>query len=148
MLATAQLLDGLTPVVRRLANFRPMPGHGEPLFRDWLEAHRETLFRWTMAHSSGADVRRELAETAVAIQRLRGGPEFMAWLFGAALQAAAERAGQGGLAEADLTGLPPELRTMLRLSSRQAFRREEAVALLAQRMSYVRGRLLQSRLKG
>ena len=147
MLATAHDLENQAPVVRRLADFRPMPGTSEPLFRDWLGAHRETLFRWTMTHSQGADARRELAEMAVAVQRLRGLPEFMAWLFGAALQAAAEHADRGGLAEADLAGLAPELRTVLRLTSRNEFRREEAVALLAQRLGYVRGRLLQSRLK-
>ena len=147
MISTSPDLENLAPVVRRLADFRVLPGAAEPLFRDWLEAHRETLFRWTMAHTQGVDARRELAETAVAIQRLRGGSEFVAWLFGAALRAAADHASQGGLTEADLAGLAPELRAMLRLTSRSEFRREEAVALLAQRLSYVRGRLLRSRLK-
>lgn len=147
MLATAHELENLAPVVRRLASFRWMPGTAEPLFRDWLLAHRETLFRWTMARCSLPEARRELAERAVAIQRLQGDAPFMAWLYGAALQAAADQAGQGGLREADLAGLAPELRALLRLTSRGDVRLAEAAALLAQRLSYVRGRLLQSRLK-
>ena len=147
MLATAHDLENLAPVVRRLAAFRPMPGCTEPLFRDWLAGHRETLFRWTMQHCADADARRELAEMAVAIQRLRGAPEFIAWLFGAALQTAERRLLQGGLQESDLAGLAPELRTLLRLVSRGEFRAAEAAALLAQRLGYVRGRLLQTRMK-
>lgn len=148
MLATAHELENLAPVARRLASFRLMPDTAEPLFRDWLVAHRETLFRWTMARCSMPQARRELAECAVAIQRLRGDAEFMAWLYGAALQAAADQAGQGGLREADLAGLAPELRAVLRLTSRGDVRLAEAAALLAQRLGYVRRRLLQSRLKG
>ena len=148
MPATLHDLDNPAPVARRLANFRLMPGAAEPLFRDWLVAHRETLFRWTMARCRLPEARRELAESAVAIQRLRGEAEFMTWLYGAALQAAADQAGQGGLHEADLAGLAPELRAVLRLTSRGNFRLAEAVALLAQRLAYVRGHLLQSRLRG
>lgn len=148
MLATAHELENLAPVTRRLATFRLMPGTSEPLFREWLVAHRESLFRWTMARCGQPQTRRELAETAVTIQRLRGEPEFMAWLYGAALQAAAAQAGQGGLREADLAGLAPELRAILRLTSRGEFRLEEAMAMLAQRLHYVRGRLLQTRLRG
>ena len=147
MLATAHDLENQAPVARRLATFRLMPGSSEPLFRDWLVAHRETLFSWTMARCSLPEARREMAANAVAIQRLRGQAEFMAWLYGAALQAAADQAGKGGLREADLAGLAPELRAVLRLTSRGDFRLVEAVALLAQRLSYVRGRLLQTRLK-
>ena len=147
MLATAHDLENLAPVARRLATFRLMPGSSEPLFRDWLVAHREALFGWTMARRSVPEARRQMAANAVAIQRLRGQAEFMAWLYGAALQAAADQAGKGGLREADLAGLAPELRAVLRLTSRGDFRLVEAVALLAQRLSYVRGRLLQTRLK-
>lgn len=147
MLASAHERENLAPVARRLASFGLMPGHAEPLFREWLTPHRESLFRWTMAHSRQGDARRELAQTAVAIQRLRGEGEFMVWLFGAALQAAADQAGQGGLREADLANLPPELRAVLRLTSRGDFRLEEATALLSQRMGFVRGRLLQTRLR-
>jgi len=147
MLATAHALENSAPVERRLASFGLMPGTTEPLFREWLAPHRESLFRWTMAHSREGDARRVLAETAVAIQRLRGDTEFMAWLFGAALQAAADQAGQGGLREGDLAGLSPELRAVLRLTSRGDLRLEEAVALLPQRMGFVRGRLLQTRLR-
>ena len=147
MLATAHELENLAPVARRLATFRPMPGTPGPLFRDWLVAHREALFRWTMARCSLPEARRNLAERAVAIQRLQGEAEFIAWLYGAALQAAADQAAQGGLREADLAGLAPELRAVLRLTSRGDVRLAEAVALLAQRLGDVRGRLLQSRLK-
>ena len=147
MLATAHDLENQAPVARRLADFRLMPGTAEPLFREWLVPHRETLFRWTMARCGQAETRREMAETAVAIQRLRSEPEFLAWLFGAALQAAADHLRLGGLREAELAGLAPELRAVLRLTSRGHFRREEGVAMLAQRLGYVRGRLLQTRLK-
>jgi len=68
----------------------------------------------------------------VAVQRLRGAGEFGAWLYAAALQAALHQ--HDGLPEASLVGLPPELRALLRLVARRALRREEAMALLAQRM--------------
>lgn len=147
MLASAHERENMAPVTRRLASFGLMPGTVEPLFREWLAPHRESLFRWTMAHSRQGDARRELAETAVAIQRLRGEAEFMVWLFGAALHAAADQAGQGGVREADLAGLTPELRAVLRLTSRGDLRLEEAAALLSQRMGFVRSRLLQTRLR-
>lgn len=147
MLATAHDLENQAPVARRLADFRLMPGTAEPLFRDWLVPHREALFRWTMAHCGLAETRREMASTAVAIQRSRSKSEFLAWLFGAALQAAADQLAQGGLRESDLAGLAPELRAVLRLTSRGGFRLEEAMAMLAQRLGYVRGRLLQTRLR-
>ena len=54
----------------------------------------------------------------------------------------------GGLPEASLAGLPPELRALLRLVARRALRREEAMALLSQRMDFVRSRLVQTRLAG
>ena len=147
MLATTQHIEDLAPVARRLAVFRCMPGTAQPLFGDWLVAHRETLFRWTMARCSQPTARRALAETAVAMQRLHGEPEFMAWLFGAALQAAADQAGRGGLREADLVGLAPELRTVLRLTSRGDCRQDDALAMLTQGLNQVRGRLLQARLR-
>lgn len=93
-----------------------------------------------------ADGRRAIAETAVAIQRLRGSDEFGVWLFAAALQAALHQ--DGGLPEASLAGLPPELRALLRLVARRALRREEAMALLGQRMDFVRSSLVQTRLAG
>ena len=147
MLATAHDLENLAPIARRLAVFRLMPGTAEPLFQEWLVAHRETLFRWTMARCGQAETRREMAETAVAFQRQRSEAECLAWLFGAALQAAADQLAQGGLREADLAGLAPELRAVLRLTSRGDLHMAEAVAMLAQRLSFVRGRLLQTRLK-
>lgn len=147
MLATAHELENLAPVTRRLASFTLLPTVAEPLFRDWLVPHKEALFRWVMGRCGHGDARRELAESAVAIQRLRGQPEFVAWLYGAALQAAQYQPAFGVLREADLAGLAPELRSVLRLMARGELRLEEAMALLAQRIGYVRGRLLQTRLK-
>jgi|GEM_PF-1456144 hypothetical protein len=128
---------------RRLANFQA-PRAAEPLLRDWLQPSRDTLFRWTMGMATSADGRRAIAETAVAIQRQRGPDEFGVWLFAAALQAALHQ--DGGVPEASLTGLPPELRALLRLVAQHALRREEAMALLGQRMDFVRSRLVQTRL--
>ena len=133
---------------RHFANFRAPAAAPEPLLRDWLAPHHDTLFRWTISRAGSADDRRAMAEVAVAIQRLRGSSEFLAWLFGAALQAAQQEGGQGGLNEHALTGLPPELRALLRLVARQELRAAEAMALLAQRMGYVRGRLVRTRLGG
>ena len=148
MLATAHDFDHQPPAARRLADFRPMPGSVEPLFRDWLAGHRETLFRWAMARCGDTPSRRDLAEVAVSIQRLRGPGEFITWLYAQALQSAAEQLAHGGLREPELAGLAPELRTALRLVSRGDLRQPEAMAMLAQRLGYVRGRLLQTRLKG
>ncbi len=120
----------------------------ETFFRVWLTAHRDELFRWTMARTADVEARRGLAEVAVAIQRLRGSAEFVAWLYGAALHAALREAAHGGLPEPLLTGLAPELRAVLRLVARADLRPEEASALLSQRMGYVRRRLVQVRLPG
>lgn len=133
---------------RHFANVRAPAAAPEPLLRDWLAPHHDTLFRWTIAQAATADDRRALAEVAVAIQRLRGPAEFGAWLFGAALQAALQQGHRGGLNETTLTGLPPEVRALLRLVARQELRGAEAMALLAQRMGYVRGRLVRTRLGG
>ena len=127
----------------RLASFHPAPA-AEPLLRDWLQPSRDSLFRWTMAMAASADGRRAVAEMAVAVQRLRGAGEFGAWLYAAALQAALHQ--HDGLPEASLVGLPPELRALLRLVARRALPREEAMALLAQHMGFVRRRLVQARL--
>ena len=62
--------------------------------------------------------------------------------------AAAAQALTGGLPEESLTGLAPELRTVLRLAGHGALRTEEAMALLPQRLGYVRSRLLTARLRG
>ena len=132
---------------RRLADFFPQQRNVEPLFRDWLLSHRDVLFSWAMARGQDAQVRRSFAETAVAIQRLRGNAEFLAWLYGAAVAAARRESAQGGLPESALTGLVPELRTTLRLVSRGELRPEEATALLSQRLGYVRIRLLQTRMR-
>ncbi len=129
----------------RLAAFhRPAPP--EPLFRDWMRPCRNALFRWTMSMAASGDGRRVIAATAVSIQRLRGEAEFIEWLYNAAVQAATHQ--QDGLDESSLTGLPPELRTLLRLVARGELRRVEAHALLAQRMDFVRRRLVQARLTG
>ncbi len=128
---------------RRLASFHPARPP-EPLLRDWLRPSRDALFRWTMAMATSADGRRAIAAMAVSIQRLRGADEFGVWLFAAALQAALHQ--PGCLPEASLTGLPPEMRALLRLVAQRSLRREEAMALLAQRMGFVRSRLVQTRL--
>lgn len=140
-------LDPTGPAPRRLAVFFPVQRSLEPLFRDWLLCHRDVLFGWAMARGQDAQARRNFAETAVAIQRLRGSAEFLAWLYGAAVTAALRESAQGGLPETALTGLAPELRTALRLVSRGELRPEEATALLSQRLSYVRSRLLQTRMR-
>ena len=147
MIATAQAFADRPPIIRRPAIFFPGVGRDEALLRDWLRGHRELLFRWTLGLALDEIGRREFAQSAVAIQRLRGDAEFMAWLYGAALQAAALDQPVGGLPERALAGLPPELRSVLRLVSQGELRIEEATALLSQRISYVRSRLLQTRLR-
>ena len=132
-------------VPRRLAAFQ-VARTAEPLLRDWLLHSRDALFRWTMGMAASVEGRRAIAEMAVAIQRLRGSDEFGVWLFAAALQAALHQ--DGGLPEASLAGLPPELRALLRLVARRALRREEAMALLGQHMDFVRSRLVHTRLAG
>lgn len=118
----------------------------EPALRDWLLAHRDSLFRWMLARGGDAAARRGFVEGAVAIQRLRGEGEFIDWLFAAAVIAA--RRSQGTLAEAALAGLAPELRALLRLVASEGIRIEEGLALLPQRMDFVRQRLVHARLNG
>lgn len=118
----------------------------EPALRDWLLSHRDSLFRWMLARGDDAAARRGFVEGAVAIQRLRGEGEFIDWLFAAAVIAA--RRSRGALAESALAGLAPELRALLRLVSRDSVRTEEALALLPQRMDFVRQRLVRARLSG
>lgn len=130
-------------VPRSLASFHPARPP-EPLLRDWLQPSRDALFRWTMGMATSEAGRRAVAEMAVSIQRLRGPQAFGEWLYGVALQAALLQ--EGRLPEGSLTGLPPELRALLRLVARRGLRREEAMALLAQRMDFVRSRLVQTRL--
>ena len=132
---------------RQLAPFLPAARTAEPLFRDWMVGHRDMLFGWMMARTLQPVVRRDLAETAVAIQRLRGPGEFLTWLYGTAVQLAHTEAACGGLTEPALTGLAPELRAVLRMVSRGGLRPEEAMALQAQRLGFVRCRLLQTRLQ-
>ena len=148
MIATARAFSDRPPITLRPATFFPGVGRDEPLLRDWLRGHRELMFRWTLGQSVDETRRREFAQSAVAIQRLRGDAEFLGWLFGAALQAAAAEQPAGGLPERALAGLPPELRSVLRLVSHGELRVEEAVALLSQRIGYVRSRLLQTRWRG
>ena len=130
-----------------LAPLFPVVRTAEPLFRDWMVGHRDVLFGWAMVRAQDTAARRCLAETAVAIQRLRGSAEFLAWLYGTAVQLAHAEAANGGLPEPALAGLAPELRTVLRLVSRGGLRPEEATALQAQRLGFVRCRLLQTRLQ-
>lgn len=134
---------GSATVPRRLANFR-VQRPPEPALQEWLQPSRNALFRWTMGMATSDEGRRAIAEMAVAIQRLRGTDAFAIWLYGAALQAALHQG--GGFPEASLVGLPPELRALLRLVARGDLRREEATALLPQRMDFVRGRLIHARL--
>ena len=134
---------GSASVPRRLANFQ-VQRPSEPALRDWLQPSRNALFRWTMGMATSDAGRRAIAEMAVSIQRLRGTEAFGLWLYGAALQAALHQG--GGFPEASLAGLPPELRALLRLVARGDLRREEAMALLPQRMDFVRGRLIHTRL--
>lgn len=117
-----------------------------PVLREWLLAHRDSLFRWMLARGGDAAARRGFVEGAVAIQRLRGEGEFIDWLFAAAVIAA--RRSRGMLAETALAGLAPELRALLRLVARDEIRIEEALALLPQRMDFVRQRLVRARLSG
>jgi len=140
-------LDGLPLAIGDPAERLAIRQRLEPLFRDWLASHRDVLFGWTIARSPDSADRRAFAETAVAIQRLRGPAEFLSWLYGAALHAAQRASAAGGLSESALAGLAPELRTALRLVSRGDLRTEEAAALLSQRLGYVRSRLLQTRLR-
>lgn len=115
--------------------------------RDWLAPHRDALFGWTMARQPDADARRGLAEVAVSLQRLHGRGGHLAWLYGAALHAAAASRGAAsqGLAEPPLTGLAPELRTLLRLVARGTLPPDAAMALLDEPMGGVRQRLLRLR---
>ncbi|MDT7833705.1 hypothetical protein [Aquabacterium sp. OR-4] len=113
--------------------------------RDWLAAHKDGLFRWVLARGDDAAARRGFAEGAVAIQRLRGEGEFVDWLLAAAVLTARRNSAELQAGSA-LAGLPPELRALLRLVSRGDMRIEEALALLPQRMDYVRQRLVRTRL--
>ena len=147
--STGDTTDDTTGNIRPigLAPFFPAVRTAEPLFRDWMVGHRDVLFGWARARAQDTAARRCFAETAVAIQRLRGSAEFLAWLYGTAVQLAHAEAARGGLPEPALAGLAPELRTVLRLVSRGGLRPEEATALQAQRLGFVRCRLLQTRLQ-
>lgn len=124
------------------------PGLLELPFKHWVAAHRDGLFRWTMLRVAEPGRRRSFAATAVTIQRLRGVEGMDTWLFGAAVQAAASaQVLPGGLPEAALAGLAPELRTLLRLVSRGDLRAEEAKAFFTQPLVKVRCRLLQARME-
>ena len=135
--------DGLAPAPRPRARIDPLAAGqpADPLFRDWLVPHRDALFRWTMRSAVSAHRRRDFAEVSVSIQRLRGHDGFLAWLFCAALQTAHRQVPHGGLPEAALTGLAPELRAVLHRVAAADLRPEEAMALLAQRLARVRRRL-------
>ena len=155
--STASTCLGLVPPPAANTGPAPLPNMAttanapnaphDPLFGHWLLAHREVLFRWTLARANEAGTRRVFAAAAVSIQRLRGCAGFDRWLYGAAVQSAAAARGlTGGLPEASLAGLAPELRTVLRLVARGTLRTEEAQALLPQHLGYVRSRLLAARL--
>ena len=116
------------------------------LLREWLAGSQDALFRWLMAIAVGEEGRRAVAQVAVAMQRLRGSTDYAHWLYATALQAASLQAGDVVAMEPTLVGLPPELRALLRLVAQGVLRREDALALLAQRMGYVRRSVLQARL--
>ena len=147
MTVAAKAHSDPTPTIRRTANFYPGVGADEPLFRDWLRSQREAMFRWTLGRAADEHSRREFVQAAVAFQRLNGEPEFLVWLYRSALQSASSQ-GQGGVPEASLAGLAPDLRSVLRLVSRQEMRFEEAMALMPQRVSFARNRLLETRMRG
>jgi hypothetical protein len=63
------------------------------------------------------------------------------------MRAALVHARAGGLPETALAGLAPELRGLLRLVARRDLAADAAEAMLAERVSVVRGRLLQARLR-
>ncbi|MEK8051919.1 hypothetical protein AACH10_16825 [Ideonella sp. DXS22W] len=134
-----------SPFARPAAPAQPTWRSSEPVLRDWLPQHKDSLFRWTLARGGDAAARRGFAEGAVAIQRLRGEGEFVDWLLAAAVLAA-HRDRRAVLASQALSGLPPELRALLRLVAQGDLRIEEALALLPQRMDYVRQRLVRTRL--
>jgi hypothetical protein len=114
----------------------------DPMLRDWLAAHVDGLFRWTMACAVDAEHRRALADVAVSIQRLRGRAGLLTWLFSAALHAVPLQACRGGPPQAALAALAPELRGLVRLLAADQLRHDEAMALLVQPISRLRQRLV------
>ena len=125
---------------------------GEPAFSAWLIDHKDAMFRWALTHAGSPQTtpnplaRRAFAESSVAVQRRQGNPRFVTWLFGAMLLVAHRRQPQGGLSEGMVTGLPPELRGLLRLVGRGEMSPIEAWGLLNSPIDQVRLRLLRARL--
>ncbi|MBP6902454.1 MAG: hypothetical protein KBC73_20360 [Burkholderiaceae bacterium] len=147
----------LVTVLPAAALRRPPPAawrSSEPSLRDWLAPYRPRLLRWALGRGDDGTLagpqhgleqarRRAVQQATQALHRLRGAVASADWLFAAAVMAARER---GRLQESSLVGLPPELRSTLRLVAGGHLRAEDALALLPQPMDRVREHLLGARL--
>lgn len=131
---------------------RPAGFGAEPEFAAFLVQHQEAMFRWALAHAGGPLdtrnplARRAFAESAPGTGQRQDHTRYASWLFGAMLLVAHRRAPEGGLGEDMLGGLPPELRSLLRLVGRAEMSPIEAWGLLREPMVTVRERLLKARI--
>lgn len=122
-------------------------------FNDWLQGHADAMFRWALSCAGapwpGANraSRRAFAELGVAARRRLDDAGWAAWLYDELLRAALRHGRDGGLPDARLAGLPPELRCLLRLVARGALSTPHCTSLLPLRMGRVRADLLQARLR-
>ena len=123
-------------------------------FHDLLMQHNDTLLRWVLARvgqplDTDDPARRAFVEAAAEMQRRRGEPDFSAWLYAAAVRVARRLSGGDGtqqlLPEAALTGLLPEMRSVLRLVARGGIGVDEANLLLSMPLEMVRRRLVHTR---
>ena len=108
--------------------------------REWLVTHRGRLLRWSHERDN---LNEGLRYAGPALRRLRSEATSIDWMFAAAVMCARL---SGPVPESGLAGLPPELRSLLRLVARDELRPEEALALLPQPMDRVRARLLDARM--
>ena len=123
-------------------------------FHDLLMQHNDALLRWVLARvgqpmDTDDPARRAFVEAAAEMQRRRGEPDFSAWLYAAAVRVARRLSGGDGtqqpLPEAALTGLLPEMRSLLRLVARGGIGVDEANLLLSMPLEMVRRRLVHTR---
>ena len=123
-------------------------------FHDLLMQHNDALLRWVLARvgqptDANDPARRAFVEAAAEMQRRRGEPDFSAWLYAAAVRVARRLSSGDGtqlpLPEAALTGLLPEMRSVLRLVARGGIGIDEANLLLAMPLETVRHRLVHTR---
>ena len=123
-------------------------------FHDLLMQHNDALLRWVLARvgqpmDTDDPARRAFVEAAAEMQRRRGEPDFSAWLYAAAVRVARRLSGGDGtqqlLPEAALTGLLPEMRSVLRLVARGGIGVDEANLLLSMPLEMVRRRLVHTR---